>query len=282
MRQRIAFLGVGRMGGRMARRLHDAGHDVTVYDPDSHATAAFEAAASPREAAAAADFILCSLPNPSIVREAVGEALESARPGAVIVDLSTGDPETARELAEHAARRDVGFLDAPVSRGVAGAEQGTLLIMVGGERATLERARAVLEKLASDIVHVGPTGAGQAAKLCNQMLTATIATALGEVLTAGVRAGVDLGTLIEVLKGGSAGNWVLSEHLPSTLLTDDRETSFSLALMRKDVGLFAAANDLPLSNLVKARFDEAHEQGLDGADYTSVAELYENGVRLAC
>ena len=288
MSERIAFIGAGRMGGRMATRLLEAGYDVAVYDPSADAAAPFgeRATRSPAEAAAGAAFILFSVPNPAILREAVAGALEGAASGALIIDLSTGDPESARELAAAAAERGVGFLDAPVSRGIAGAESGTLLIMAGGAPEALDRARPVLAHLASDVVHAGDVGAGQAVKLCNQMLTAIVATGLGEVLVTGVRAGVELGTLTRVLAGGSAGNWVLDTHLPRTLLTADRETSFSLALMRKDVGLFvdAADGELPLSELVRTRFDAAHDAGLDGADYTSVAELYERpaGVRLGC
>jgi len=286
--ERIAFIGAGRMGGRMAKRLLQAGFDVAVYDPSPDAAAPFgeRAKASPAEAAAGAAFILFSVPNPAILREAVAGALDGASQGALIIDLSTGDPESARELAAAASERGIDFLDAPVSRGIAGAESGTLLIMVGGAPEALERARPVLDVLASDVVHAGDVGAGQAVKLCNQMLTAIVATGLGEVLVAGAQAGVELETLTQVLAGGSAGNWVLDTHLPRTLLTAERETSFSLALMRKDVGLFvdAAGDDIPLSRLVRERFDTAHEAGLDDADYTSVAELYERpaGVRLGC
>src|SRR5262245_27411548 len=148
----IAFIGVGRMGGRMAARLLAAGYDVTVFDPDVEAVARLagaRAASSPAEAAAGADFILCRLPNPAILAEAVAGVLEGAREGALIIDFSTGDPSVARELAARAAARGIGFLDAPVSRGVVGAENGTLAVMVGGEAEALERARPVLERLAS-------------------------------------------------------------------------------------------------------------------------------------
>jgi 3-hydroxyisobutyrate dehydrogenase len=291
----VAFIGVGRMGGRMTGRLLDAGYPVTVFDPSEDAVSALlargaRAAGSPAEAAAEAAFVLCSLPNPAVLREAIagsGGVLASARSGAVIVDFSTGDPNVARELAAAAARRGVSFLDAPVSRGVAGAESGTLAAMVGGDEDTLEAARPVLEHLASDIVHVGAVGAGQMTKLCNNMLTAIITTALGEVLVTGVRAGVELEPLARALGAGSAGNYVLSGYLPNTLFTDERRAGFALALMRKDLGLFlGAAGDagmeLPVSNLVHQQYVAAQAEGLDDADSTSIAELYERaaGVRL--
>ena len=293
--ERIAFIGVGRMGGRMSKRLLDAGYDLAVFDPSAEAVAALvdrgaRAAASPAEASQDASFVLCSLPNPSILREAVagvGGVLEGAQPGALIIDFSTGDPAVARDLAALAAAKGVGFLDAPVSRGVVGAENGTLAVMIGGDDEALERARPVLDHLASDIVHVGGVGAGQVTKLCNNMLTAIITTALGEVLVTGVKGGVELEPLAAALGAGSAGNYVLSGYLPNTLFTEERAAGFALALMRKDLGLFLKAAgdaqlDLPLSELVHGRYVAAREAGLDEADSTSIAELYERaaGVRL--
>jgi 3-hydroxyisobutyrate dehydrogenase-like beta-hydroxyacid dehydrogenase len=295
MREQIAFIGVGRMGGRMAARLLDAGHPVTLYDPSPEATAALERrggrpAGSPAEAARGAAFVLCSLPDPAILREAVAGpdgVLAGVSPGALIIDFGTGDPAVARELAEAAAARGVGFLDAPVSRGVVGAENGTLAVMVGGDAETLESARPVLDHLASDIVHVGDVGAGQVTKLCNNMLTAIVTTALGEVLVTGVKSGVALEPLAAALGAGSAGNYVLSGYLPNTLFTEERAAGFALALMRKDVGLFlkAAADaglELPLARLASERHEDAAAAGLDEADFTAIAELYERaaGLRL--
>jgi 3-hydroxyisobutyrate dehydrogenase len=291
----IAFIGVGRMGGRMAKRLLEAGYEVAAYDPDTEAVSALvrqgaTAAGSPAEAAAGRRFVLCSVPNPDILRSAIageGGVLAGAAPGTLIIDFSTGDPAVERELAAAAAERDVGFLDAPVSRGVVGAEKGTLVVMVGGSAEALETARPVLDHLASDIVHVGDVGAGQATKLCNNMLTAIIAAGLGEVLVTGVKAGVELEPLTRALGAGSAGNFVLSNYLPVTVFTRERKPGFALELMRKDLGLFMkAARDagveLPLSDLAYERFNTACDEGLADADYTSIAELYERaaGLRL--
>jgi 3-hydroxyisobutyrate dehydrogenase len=286
--QGIAFIGVGRMGGRMARRLLKAGYAVTVFDPSEEAVSPLlahgaRAAGSPAEAATDAAFVLCSLPNPAVLRDAISGdrgVLDGARAGSVIIDFSTGDPSVARELAGAARERGLAFLDAPVSRGVVGAENGTLAVMVGGDEETLDAARPILEHLATDIVHVGDVGAGQMTKLCNNMLTAIITTALGEILVTGIKAGVELRPLTEALGAGSAGNYVLSGYLPDTLFTDERNAGFALSLMRKDLGLFlGAANDagmeLPLSDLVHQRYIAAHAAGLDDADSTSIAELYE-------
>jgi 3-hydroxyisobutyrate dehydrogenase len=286
---RVAFIGAGRMGSRMSRRLLDAGYELAVFDPNATVPGA-RVASSPADAARGAEFILCSLPNPAILGEAVagpGGVLDGAAAGALIVDFSTGDPAVARELAAAAAARGVGFLDAPVSRGVVGAENGTLAVMVGGSAEALDSARLLLEHLASDVVHVGDVGAGQVTKLCNNMLTAIITTALGEVLATGVKSGVELGPLTAALGAGSAGNYVLSGYFPNTLFTDERATGFALSLMRKDLGLFLkaagdAGMELPLSELVHERYVLAREAGLDDADSTSIAELYERaaGVRL--
>jgi 3-hydroxyisobutyrate dehydrogenase len=174
-----------------------------------------------------------------------------------------------------------------VSRGVVGAENGTLAVMVGGEAEALERARPVLAHLATDVVHVGDVGAGQVTKLCNNMLTAIITTALGEVLVTGVKAGVELEPLAAALGAGSAGTYVLSGYLPNTLFTEARNAGFALALMRKDLGLFMkaaedAGMELPLARLARDRHEDAAAGGLDEADFTSIAELYERaaGLRL--
>lgn len=285
MVDQIGLIGAGRMGGRMARRLLDGGHVVVVCDRDQaavDAAAAFGArpADTPAAAAAGSRVLLCSLPTPEITEAALRGALPAVATGTVVVDLGTGDPETARRIAAACERAGAHFLDAPVSRGVAAAEAGTLAILAGGTEQALELARPVLEHLASDIVHVGPVGAGQITKLCNNMLAAINATALGEVLVAGVRAGVELDALVTAIGAGSGGSFVLERYLPTGLFTAERPTGFSLALMRKDVDLFLAASadlglPVPISALVAQQYAAAHAQGRDDADWTGVAEVYE-------
>lgn len=293
--RRAAFIGVGRMGGRMARRLLDAGTELHVYDPEAAATAALAeqgatVADSPAAAAAEADFVFCSLPGPAQLEAAIAGTdgvLASARAGTVVIDFTTGEPETSRSLAGRCAESGLRFLDAPVSRGLAAAENGTLAMMVGGEAADLEAARPLLDPLASEVLHVGPVGAGQIAKLCNNMLGAVHAAALGEILVAGVRAGIGLDELTAAIRSSSGTSFILEHYLPVSLFTDERPTTFALSLMRKDIGLFMglgseAGATLPLSGLVQQIFAAASAEGLDGADLTSVAEIYESlaGVRL--
>jgi 3-hydroxyisobutyrate dehydrogenase len=291
----VAFIGVGRMGGRMARRLLEAGHRVVVCDPEPAAVAAAvargaEPARTPGDAATRAELILCSLPDPATAEKAVtgaGGVLAGGRAGRAVVDVGTGDPATARRLGDACSAAGVGFLDAPVSGGVAGAERGSLTMMVGGEAAVLEACRPVLSVLAAEIVHAGPVGAGQVVKLCNNIVAATNVAVLGEVLVAGVRAGVDLSVLTRAIGSGSGGSYVLDAYLPAGLFSDERPTGFALDLMHKDIGLFMQAGaqlglPLPLSGLVQQLYTLARADGLGQRDWTSVAEIYERlaGVRL--
>jgi 2-hydroxymethylglutarate dehydrogenase len=284
---RAGFIGIGRMGAPMARRLAGGGFAVKAYDVDPEARdrlagSGVDLADQPAAVADGAGFVLCSLPTPQITEHVLvlGGVLDALAPGSTVVDLGTGDPGTARRLAEAAAGRGVAFLDAPVSRGVAAAENGTLAMLVGGEADALEVARPLLATLATDIVHVGSVGAGQVTKLCNNMLAAINAAALGEVLVAGVKAGVELDPLTRAISASSGSSYVLDAYLPSGLFTAERPSKFALALMRKDIGLFLAAAGeglvtLPVSAVVSQLFAAARADGLDDADWTSIAEVYE-------
>ena len=232
METRVAVIGVGNMGGRMSRRLLAAGYPLTISDASLELVAALVAegalaAASAAEAAREADLVILSLPTPAIVEAVVtGEQgiLRTARPGTTVVDMSTGDPGTARRVEAACRAAGVNFLDAPVSRGVMGAEKGTLLIMVGGDEEVLEATRPVLSVLGSEIIHVGGPGSGQVVKLCNNMLSAINMQALGEVLVTGVKAGVELEVLARVLTAGTGGSWGLSNHLPATTAPASRSS----------------------------------------------------------
>ena len=289
METRVAMIGVGNMGGRMSRRLLAAGYPLTVSDPsrelvDALVAEGAQAAVSAAEAAREADVIILSLPTPAIVEAVVtGEQgiLRSARPGATVVDMSTGDPRTARRVEAACRAAGVNFLDAPVSRGVVGAEKGTLLIMVGGDEEVLDAARPVLSVLGSDIIHVGGPGSGQVVKLCNNMLAAINMQALGEVLVTGVKAGVDLEVLASVLTAGTGGSWVLSNHLPSTIFAGDDRTRFALELMHKDVWLFMRAAEeqglsTPLAAVASQTLRMAKSEGFGPRDYSAIISYFEH------
>jgi 3-hydroxyisobutyrate dehydrogenase len=282
---RIAFIGIGNMGGRMARRLVAAGHPVSVFDVDPRAADAFAGtavvAATASDAAVDADFVLTSLPTPVVVADVyLGPegVLEKARSGSLAIDLSTIDPDTARRVGAACDARGVAFLDAPVSRGVQAAEQGKLSIMAGGDPRVLDRARPVLAHLAVSITHCGPTGSGQLAKLCNNMVAAVTMAALGEVLVAGVRGGLSTELLYDVLHSGSADSHILAEYFTRVVFPRSRPSNFSLDFMVKDIDLYLAAVPgaaSPISEAVRAIFRECQYQGLGARDATSVVEFYE-------
>jgi 3-hydroxyisobutyrate dehydrogenase len=289
METRVAVIGVGNMGGRMGRRLLAAGYPLTISDPSLELVAALVAegavaAASAAEAAREADLVILSLPTPAIVESVVtGEQgiLRTARPGTTVVDMSTGDPGTARRVEAACRGAGVNFLDAPVSRGVMGAEKGTLLIMVGGDEEVLEAARPVLSVLGSEIVHVGGPGSGQVVKLCNNMLSAINMQALGEVLVTGVKAGVDIEVLSRVLTAGTGGSWGLSNHLPATIFAGDDSTRFALELMHKDVWLFMRAAEeqglaTPLAAVAAQTLRMAKSEGFGPRDYSAIIRYFEH------
>lgn len=288
----IAFIGVGKMGSHMAARLLAAKFQVTVFDPNEAAVQALvaqgaTAAASPKAAAQGAQAVLFSLPTPAILRSAVSGpdgVLQVLQRGAVLVDFSTVDPQTSKALAQAAAERGVDFLDAPVSGGVAGAANGKLVLMVGGEADVLERVQPVLAPLAGRIVHCGAVGAGQLTKLAHNLVVAINTVALGEVLAASVKAGGDLAVLCDVLTAGMAGSKML-DWFQKTLFTAERPAYFAIDLMHKDIGLCLdefAEYPMPLGQLVKQTYNAARAKGLGGKDSTSICELYEEllGVRL--
>jgi 3-hydroxyisobutyrate dehydrogenase len=290
---KVAFIGVGRMGSRMAARLVVAGHQVRVFDPSQAAVDVLvskgaAAATSPADAALDAERILLSLPSPKTLRDAVtGEdgVLKTAAQGAVIVDFSTVDPATTKEIAAAAAQKHVAFLDSPVSGGVAGAENGKLVLMVGGPASVIEQLKPIFDVLAGRVVHCGDTGAGQLTKLSHNLLTAINTVALGEVLTASVKAGAKLDVLCDVLTAGLAGSKML-DYLPKTLFTAERPANFAIDLMHKDVKLCLdefSNLPMPLGQLVLQTYNAARAKGLGGKDSTSVNEIYEEllGVRLS-
>lgn len=282
----IAFVGVGRMGSGMAGQLIAAGHDVRVFDLSEAATAPAVALGATRsssaaEAADGADFALLSLPNPAIVRSAVlgdGGVMSAATKPGYILDFSTVDPQTSKDVAAAVGAQGVRFLDTPVSGGVAAAATGKLLIMVGAEPADLDAARPVLDLLAARIVHCGPVGSGQLTKLAHNMLTAVNTVAAGEILSAAVSAGGDIDVLVEVFTAGLAGSKMLG-HFDRTLFTEDRPGLFALDLMHKDISLFLSEfrnSVLPLSQVTMQTYNSARHQGLGAKDSSSVVETYEN------
>ena len=225
---RIAWIGTGVMGISMCGHLIDAGYRTTIYSRTrERAQPLLEKGAdwaqSPGQAAAEADVIFTMVGYPSDVREVIlaeQGALSSARPGSVIVDMTTSEPSLAQEIFEAARARGVGSVDAPVSGGDVGARNATLSIMVGGEAETVAAVQPLFEVIGKTIIHQGPAGAGQHTKMVNQTLIATGMIGVCEALLYAHRAGLNLETVLEAVSGGAAGSWSLSNYAPRILKGD--------------------------------------------------------------
>jgi 3-hydroxyisobutyrate dehydrogenase-like beta-hydroxyacid dehydrogenase len=240
---RIGFIGLGNMGGRMTRRIVDAGIPVLGFDAVAAniAAAGAEAAGSSAEVAAASDIVFLSLPDSRIVEAVVhgeGGIADSLREGSVVVDLSTSAPSSTRALHGELAGRGVSYLDAGISGGAAAAEAGTLTLMVGGEGEALERVRPYLAPFASNVFHVGASGAGHVTKLLNNFLNAIALSATAEVMVAGKKAGLDLGVLLEVLNKSSGVNFATLNRFPKIIHGDYLKGGLTNTLMLKDVVLY--------------------------------------------
>jgi 3-hydroxyisobutyrate dehydrogenase-like beta-hydroxyacid dehydrogenase len=282
----VGLIGLGTMGGRMARRLVAAGRAPLVYDlvPAAREAAAREGAAALDSVAAlfaGCEVVLSSLPMPADVEAVAAEAAPGMRAGQVWVDLSTIDPATARRLAERVGQLGVDFLDGPVSGGPSGAEAGTLAIMVGGEAAALERARPALEAFAGRIFHVGPVGAGSVVKLANQLLVGANTIAALEAIEFARRAGIEPAVAVEVISA-SAGDSVMLRRSRGFAETHEFPAAFALRLLVKDLRLYAGeAGALGTSTSAGAPtlalFEEALARGWGGEDYAAVLRLIEGG-----
>ena len=283
---RVAFIGLGTMGLPMARNLVAAGHDVVGVDPDPGRVALLgaPAAATPAEAAAASDVALLSLPAAGVVEEvALGAQgiVAGARRGFAVIDMSTGPPALARKLAAALAEAGVESLDAPVSGGPQGAAAASLTVMVGGRAEAFERQRPLLEDLASTVVRVGEAGAGQAAKLCNNLVAGVTMAALAEACALAVREGIDAAVLYELLTRSTGDSRVLRTRFPIGGVDPEHPASrdydplFALGLMAKDLDLAIELADshgvsVPVARAGRARYGEAQEQGLGRLDYSAV------------
>jgi 3-hydroxyisobutyrate dehydrogenase len=237
------MIGLGNMGGRIARRIRDAGHAVLGYDRSAEqATAAgVPGAGSIADLAARCDLVFLSLPDSTAVEEVLlggGGLLASARPGQVIVDLSTAAPASTVRIHAALAERDVAFVDAGISGGAAAAEAGTLTIMAGGSQAALERARPVIESFSARISHMGASGSGHVAKLLNNFLNAISLAATAEVMVAAKRAGLDLAQFLDVVNHSSGVNFATLNRFPKIIHGDYLEGGLTNTLMAKDVRLY--------------------------------------------
>jgi 3-hydroxyisobutyrate dehydrogenase len=276
--ERVGFVGLGIMGGHMARNLLNAGFQLTVWNRTASRAEPLRAegaavAGSPAEVAAASEVtVSCVSDSPDVESVALGPGgiIEGGRPGSVYIDCSTIAPSAARRVAQAMAERGITMLDAPVSGGDAGARAATLSIMVGGDEEAFEACRPVFEAMGKTIVHAGPGGAGQVVKLCNQAAGALHLLAMAEAITLCRRAGVEPAKMLEAVSAGAAGSWMLSNLAPRAL-RGDFAPGFMVELQQKDLRLVleAAAETrtaLPGTALVNQVFRtlEARGRGRDG------------------
>jgi len=272
--QTVAFLGMGVMGAPMAGHLARAGHQVTVYNRSAAKAQAWvkeyggKSAATPREAAAGAQIVFACVGNDddlrSVVLGADGAFAGMAR-GTLFVDHTTASAEVARELNEAARERGLDFVDAPVSGGQAGAVNGQLTVMCGGEPAAFERAKPVAMAFSKAFTLIGPSGAGQLAKMVNQICIAGIVQGLSEGIHFGQSAGIDMKLVLDVIGKGAAQSWQM-DNRGKTMVDDQFEFGFAVDWMRKDLGLCIDESrrngaSLPLTALVDQFYGDVQKQG---------------------
>ncbi len=239
---KIGFIGLGLMGKSMAKHLIQNGYSVTVFNRSKKGmeelkNAGANLAASPRELAGDSDIIIDMVTDaPDVLEIILGKdgVITTAKPGSVVIDMSTNSPDTSIQVASKLTEKGVGFLDAPVSGGDKGAREATLAIMVGGPKETFERCLPVLKCMGKEIVYMGETGSGQATKLVNQVAVSIHTLATSEALLLGTAAGLNGKDLIRVLTGGAANSWNLA-NLGPRILQRDFEPGFKVAHIQKDL-----------------------------------------------
>ncbi|MDP9899091.1 3-hydroxyisobutyrate dehydrogenase [Variovorax ginsengisoli] len=292
---KIAFIGLGNMGGPMAMNLQKAGHTLSAFDLSKDACAKFAADGLPIAASAAAtldgaEIVISMLPASAHVEglylgsDGQPGILEQIAPGTLVIDSSTIAAATSRKVAEAAAKKGVAVIDAPVSGGTGGAIAGTLTFMVGGSEADLERARPVLEKMGANIFHAGAAGAGQTAKICNNMLLGILMIGTSEAIALGVANGLDPKVLSEIMRRSSGGNWALEKYnpLPGVMETAPASKNyaggFGTDLMLKDLGLAqenaaAVRASTPLGGMARNLYAAHSLAGHGALDFSSVIKM---------
>ena len=284
--RKVAFLGLGVMGYHMAGHLAKAGHDVTVYNRTGSKAARWadefdgRRAATPADATAGNEIVFACVGNDDDVRSVtvgVDGAFEGMHSGAVFVDHTTASADVAQELAAVAAERGLGFMDAPVSGGEAGALNGVLTVMVGGDQAEFDRCRVVIDAYARAVTLLGPVGSGQLTKMANQICIAGVVQGLSEALNLAQRSGLDAKLVLDVISKGAAQSWQM-ENRGSTMVDDEFEFGFAVDWMRKDLDICLAQGHrvgalLPLTALVNEFYARVQARGGGRWDTSSLMRL---------
>ncbi|HIZ50742.1 MAG TPA: NAD(P)-dependent oxidoreductase [Candidatus Pseudomonas excrementavium] len=286
----VAFVGLGVMGYPMAGHLARAGHEVTVYNRTADKAAAWvkeyggRACATPAEAAAEQDFVMICVGNDQDLLQVVDGAdgiLSGARSGTVIVDHTTASAGVARQVAQLATERGVGFLDAPVSGGQAGAEHGQLTVMVGGDESVFDLARPVIHCYSRMIRLMGPVGSGQLTKMVNQICIAGLVQGLAEALNFAEHAGLDGEAVVSVISKGAAQSWQM-ENRHKSMLAGEYDFGFAVDWMRKDLAIVLDESrrngaQLPVTALVDQFYADVQQMGGSRWDTSSLIARLKNG-----
>jgi len=286
---RIGFIGLGNMGGGMAANLARAGHDVRAFDLSAAAldravAAGCLSAASAAEAMDGAEAIVTMLPASPHVEQVYKDALFAAEAGTLLIDCSTIDVATARRVAERAAAKGLAAVDAPVSGGIAAANGGTLTFMVGGSREAFDRAEPILSVMGKAVIHAGGNGAGQAAKIANNMLLGATMIATCEAFLLAQKLGLDAQTFYDISSKASGQSWSMTTYCPlpgvgpESPADHDYQGGFAAALMLKDLRLaMAAAEDVnaatPMGEMAAALYEQFAEMGEGGRDFSAIIRM---------
>jgi len=276
---KVGMIGLGAMGLGMARNLAKAGFLTAVYNRTTAKTLEFKVATYdlPEALAAEVDIVLICVSADQDVIGLVEAIAKTIKSGSIVVDLSTVSSDTAQKAAAILLKKEVNFLDAPVSGGVEGAKNGTLAMMVGGNVKALEKARPALEAIAKRIIHIGDTGSGQATKAANQIMCAGINQAVTEALAFGQAQGLEMEKVINVISGGASGNWFLA-HRGSTMTQGTFAPGFKLALHHKDLKIcqtMAAQSDIaiPLADMTVINYEQLMNDGYGDEDISALYRL---------
>ncbi|MGY8789488.1 MAG: NAD(P)-dependent oxidoreductase [Pseudomonadales bacterium] len=288
MSSKVAFIGLGVMGFPMAGHLANAGHSVTVYNRTAEKAQQWQdtykgnTAATPADAAEDAEFIFTCVGNDDDLREVtIGDngAFQSVKPRAVFIDHTTTSAIVAKEISAIATEKGFEFLDAPVSGGQAGAENGKLTVMTGGDESAFEKAKPIIESFAASIKLLGPSGYGQLTKMVNQVCIAGLVQALSEGIHFAKRAGLDVEKVIDVISKGAAQSWQM-ENRYNTMMNNEFEFGFAVDWMRKDLGIAmeeAGKNGatLPITKIVDSYYAEIQKTGGNRWDTSSLISRLE-------
>ena len=286
----VAFVGLGNMGFPMAGHLVSAGHDVRVFNRTATTAERWgeahsgTVASTPAEAARGAEFVaLCVGADDDVRAVCYGDdgVLATMAAGSVLVDHTTASAELARELGEACAAKGLGFVDAPISGGQAGAENGALSVMCGGDQADFDQALPFIDAYSATVTLVGPVGSGQLTKMCNQILCAGAIQGASEAIAFGQRAGLDMTKVLAAVTQGAAGSWYLSNR-GETMVDDEFDFGFAVDWMAKDLGLVrqeaeAIGAATPLTELVASYLKATQEAGENRLDATAIVRRYRAG-----